>query len=307
EVERKRRLAAVALALTIEDEEDLSYKMARRLFREVDGYYLYALFSEESVRSALNYKPVPGDVFIVSYPKCGTTWLQNIVYNILHGRGAECIKHMPKPGAIKTHMPFRFQPFSADAKYIYICRNPYDCCVSFFHHTKNIYAYQFQDGTFDEFFELFIEGKPDFGDYFDHLLSWYEHRGDPNVFFLTYEDLRKDTRPWMLKIADFIGEEYGRKLKADQRLLEDILKRTSFETMKESNAIINETLMDLKDLSEDEKPVWLKHSAKTMGIEGTNQPMTGDFIRKGAVGDWKNYFSADQIKRLKERIELKTR
>lgn len=299
--------------------------MARHLFREVDGYYLHVLFPEESVRSALNYKPVPGDVFIVSYPKCGTTWLQNIVYNIFNGRdpptgvmnalrelpflevqGAECIKHMTKPGAVKTHMPFRFQPFSAVAKYIYICRNPYDCCVSFFHHTKNIYAYQFQDGTFDEFFELFIEGKPDFGDYFDHLLSWYEHRGDPNVFFLTYEDLKKDTRAWILRIADFLGEEYGRKLRADQGLLEDILKRTSLETMKEMNAKVNETLMELKDLPEDEKPGWLKHSTKTMGIEATNQPVAGDFIRKGAVGDWKNYFSADQVKRLKERIELKT-
>lgn len=34
------------------------------------------------------------------------------------------------------------------------------------------------DGTFDEFFELFISGNTDYGDYFDHLLGWYAHRWD---------------------------------------------------------------------------------------------------------------------------------
>ncbi|KAG0425719.1 hypothetical protein HPB47_027148 [Ixodes persulcatus] len=197
-------------------ERERAYSEARRghfTRTRVDGYYLHVLFPEESVRSALNYKPVPGDVFIGSRTSETTSTI---------------------------------------------------CCP----------------GT--------------------------EHRGDPNVFFLTYEDLKKDTRAWILRIADFLGEEYGRKLRADQGLLEDILKRTSLETMKEMNAKVNETLMELKDLPEDEKPGWLKHSMKTMGIEATNQPVAGDFIRKGAVGDWKNYFSADQVKRLKERIELKT-
>ncbi|KAG0443224.1 hypothetical protein HPB47_015159 [Ixodes persulcatus] len=140
------------------------------------------------------------------------------------------------------------------AKYIYICRNPFDCCVSFFYHTKAMPEYEFQDGTFDEFFEMFIEGKVDFGDYFDHVLSWYEHRNDPNVLFLTYEDLKKDTATWVLKIADFLGEEY-------EATSQDVLET----------------------------------------------PMSGEFVRKGVVGDWRNHFSADQIKRLKERIELKTR
>ncbi|KAG0443395.1 hypothetical protein HPB47_014967 [Ixodes persulcatus] len=103
---------------------------------------------------------------------------------------------MARPGAIKTHMPFQLQPYSKDTKYLYIARNPYDCCVSFFYHTKGLPRYNFADGTFDEFFEMFIEGKVDTGDYFDNLLSWYEHRNDPNVLFLTYEDLKKDTAAW---------------------------------------------------------------------------------------------------------------
>lgn len=69
-------------------------------------------------------------------------------------------------------------------------------------------GYKFQNGQFDDFFELFMEGKVDFGDYFDTLLSWYEHRDDPNVLFITYEQLKADTKEYILKIAEFMGEKY---------------------------------------------------------------------------------------------------
>ncbi|CAN7938709.1 unnamed protein product [Ixodes hexagonus] len=301
--------------------------MAKEMYREVDGYYISSGFHEECVRSAMGYKPVPGDVFIVSYPKCGTTWMQHIVYNIFKGRappsdimdtftempflemqGAESAEQMPRPGAIKTHMPFRFQPFSKDAKYIYITRNPYDCCVSFFYHTKGMPEYQFTDGTFDEFFEMFIDGKADFGDYFDHLLSWYKHRNDPSVFFLTYEDLKRDTTSWVLKVADFLGEEYGKKLRADQRALEQVLKKTNVGSMKQD---VNKGLESFFDvvmaIPEDKRPRWLNLTVAAMGEETLKKPMMTDFVRKGVVGDWKSHFSAEQVRRLKERIASKTR
>ncbi|KAH7972560.1 hypothetical protein HPB52_013431 [Rhipicephalus sanguineus] len=88
-------------------------------------------------------------------------------------------------------------------------RNPYDCCVSYYYHTKGLPEYRFQDGTFDEFFDMFLEGHVDFGHYFEHVLSWYERRFDHNVLFATYEDLKKDTAGWIMRIADFIGEEYS--------------------------------------------------------------------------------------------------
>uniref|UniRef100_A0A0K8R7V1 Putative sulfotransferase n=1 Tax=Ixodes ricinus TaxID=34613 RepID=A0A0K8R7V1_IXORI len=301
--------------------------MAEPMYREVEGYYLHVTFSDECVRSALRYKPQPGELFIVSYPKCGTTWMQHIVYDILHGRsppkdvlsfyrempflefqGADSAGDMPRPGAIKTHMPFQLQPYSKDAKYIYITRNPYDCCVSFFYHTKAMPEYRFKDGTFDEFFEMFIEGTADFGDYFDHVLSWYEHRNDPNVLFVTYEDLKKDTAAWVLKIAYFIGEEYGRRLREDQRALDAILDKTSFRIMQqEGNCSFKQLYEDIKTIPEGERPEWFSFVKKAMGEDVLQNPMNGDFVRKGVVGDWRNHFSADQVKRLKERIELKTR
>lgn len=299
--------------------------MAHEVYREVDGFYISSGFHDKCVRSALSYKPVPGDMFIVSYPKCGTTWMQHIVYNVLNGhppprdpiraamampflemQGAESLKDMPKPGAIKTHMPFNFQPFSEQAKYIYICRNPYDCCVSFFYHTRDMPEYRFQDGTFDQFFDMFLEGKVDFGDYFDHVLSWYHHRADPNVLFLAYEDLKKDTSAWVLKIADFLGEEYGRKLREDPAALGTVLDNISIKKMKENvNDGMKNFFESAQSMPDKDKPEWVRLTLEAMG--DAMGPMVGEFVRKGAVGDWRNHFSEDQVKRMKEQIAVKTR
>ncbi|XP_065294469.1 sulfotransferase ssu-1-like [Dermacentor albipictus] len=295
-------------------------------YHEVDGFNTCKSFPEECVRSALRYKARPGDLFIVSYPKCGTTWMQHIAYNIINNhppprnqllswiempflelQGAECVEDMKKPGFIKTHMSFRFQPYSKDAKYIYVARNPYDCCVAYFYHTRNMPDYRFQEGTFDEFFDMFVEGKVDFGDYFDHLLSWHAHRDDPNVLFVTYEQLKKDINAWVVKIAEFIGEEFAQKLRSDNSRLENVLLNISVKNMKETVNDSMKTLFDdLETALGTKVPKWVALIKKSIGVEACDEPMTGDFVRKGVVGDWRNHFSEDQVKRLKKRIHEKT-
>ncbi|KAH8028650.1 hypothetical protein HPB51_017868 [Rhipicephalus microplus] len=51
--------------------------------------------------------------------------------------GVGAVESMTRPGAIKTHLPFSKQPYSPQAKYVYVSRNPYDCCVSYFYHCKS--------------------------------------------------------------------------------------------------------------------------------------------------------------------------
>ncbi|KAH7941142.1 hypothetical protein HPB49_010336 [Dermacentor silvarum] len=296
-------------------------------YHEVDGLYISKGFPVECVRSALRYEVQPGDLFIVSYPKCGTTWMQHIVYNIINNKpppknqllsciempfleaqGAESVEDMKRPGPIKTHMAFRFQPYSKDAKYIYVARNPYDCCVSFFYHTRDMPDYHFKEGTFDQFVDMFVEGKVDFGDYFDQLLSWYEHRNDPNVLFVTYEQLKKDIRAWVLKIANFIGEEFGQKLRSDSSRLENVLLNISVKSMKEN---VNDSMRNMFDNFESvldgKVPKWVALTRESVGAQALVKPMTGDFVRKGVVGDWRNHFSEDHVKLLKKTIQEKMR
>lgn len=40
--------------------------------------------------------------------------------------------------------------------------------------------------------------------YFNLLPTWWPHRNDPDVFFVFYEDLKKDLKTMIKKIADFI-------------------------------------------------------------------------------------------------------
>ncbi|XP_077514742.1 sulfotransferase 1C2-like [Amblyomma americanum] len=294
-------------------------------FRDVDGVYLNYGYPEQNVRSALSYKPLDGDVFVASYPKCGTTWLQHIVYSIyrdgmspgnileflsttpfLEFMGADAVRTMPRPGAIKTHLPFNKVPYSTNAKYFYITRNPYDCSVSLFYHMKNSPPHLLENGTFGQSFEMFVEGKVDYGDYFDHVLSWYEHRADSNVLFLTYENLKKDARAWVLKIADFLGkEEYGDKLRQRPDIFDKVLDTVSFDTMREFYSGLNGWSKDFTSIPMEAIPEAMRSVMQTLGAL-FKKPITGDFVRKGIVGDWRNHFSSEQIARMKKRIALKT-
>ncbi|CAN7995495.1 unnamed protein product, partial [Ixodes hexagonus] len=294
-------------------------------YKNVDGLRVSNYRDEDVLRSALSYKPQPEDIFIVSYPKCGTTWTQYIVYYILNGgvppkdftdfllrspylevMGTEAASSMVRPGAIKTHLPFHKQPYSEHAKYIYITRNPYDCCVSFYHSFKGFPLHEHKDASFDPFFDVFVSGKVTYGDYFDHVLSWYAHRMDYNVLFITYENLKKDIKGWVLKIADFLGEEYGAKLRQEASLLNTVLRGTSFESVKK---VANEGMLNflpiLLSLPPD-KQLKSMQGYKILLHEKKRVVRQGDFIRKGVVGDYKNHFSCEQIRRLKERIEVKT-
>ncbi|KAL3199785.1 hypothetical protein MRX96_013450 [Rhipicephalus microplus] len=52
-------------------------------YKKVAGVRIPKIFNDENFRSAVNYVPRDGDLFIVTYPKCGTSWMQYIVCSIL--------------------------------------------------------------------------------------------------------------------------------------------------------------------------------------------------------------------------------
>lgn len=290
----------------------------RPLYLDFYGYRLSSAFDKALLKSALDYKPIPEDVFIVTYPKCGTTWVQHIVYLIFNKGmkpksgldflknspfiemlGADSARTMKRPGAIKAHLPFSMMPYSKDAKYIYISRNPKDCVTSFYHHTKGFSGYEFTNGTFEVFFDLFCNGETDFGDYFEHVLSWYEHRNDPNVLFLHYEQIKKDPRTEVLKIAKFLGEKYHHELLEDTTYLENVLKHSDVSAMKEyTNDSLGQFFTNPLSAAEEDVPEGLRLFHKVSQAT----PSDAKLVRKGIVGDYKTHLTPEMNDRLNVKI-----
>ena len=73
----------------------------------------------------------------------------------------------------------------------------------------------------------------EFNRFFENVGSWYEQRHQPNVLFLLYEDLKRDLRGNILKIARFLGPHYENVINANnEEILEKILENSSFKSMK---------------------------------------------------------------------------
>ncbi|KAH6925082.1 hypothetical protein HPB50_000304 [Hyalomma asiaticum] len=217
------------------------------------NYSISQFYPEENVHSALSYQPEPDDIFVVShFPLCGGTWVQLIIYHILHERappaplmeraaalphlefqGADAVRDMPRPGSIRTHLPFHLVPRVDCAKYIYVARNPYDCSVFFFEQMPSAQGKDIEEAfkTFPSFFDEFVEGRAPCGDYLGELVSWYKHRFEDNVLILTYEDLVNDNTTTVLRIADFLDDDgkYGQRLRQKGKLWKKVCAETKYE------------------------------------------------------------------------------
>ncbi|CAF3940112.1 unnamed protein product, partial [Rotaria sordida] len=227
-----------------EQTSDSNESEQNELFEIVDGICWVSDWGLRNLRFSLSYQTRPDDLFIVTYPRSGTTWMQNIVYNLLtNGQpfnvsttdffernphleidGKKCIETMRRPGAIKTHLPMHRVPYNSLAKYICVIRNPKDVCISYY-----IFYNMWPDVPkleFDRFFECFIEGYLPFGDYFEALRSAWQRRHYDNVLLVSYEEMQTESQSVIEKIANFIN------VVLNDQLLEKIMKYASFDYMK---------------------------------------------------------------------------
>ncbi|KAK3926899.1 Luciferin sulfotransferase [Frankliniella fusca] len=248
------------------------------------------------------------DVWVVSYPRTGSTWTQEMVWCIGNdldfdrakkliqqfrtprieltalldaneddfakelGDTVEMVENMASPRYIKSHLPWDLLPEEmavVKPRVVYVARDPKDMCVSYYHHCRLIYNMK---GSFEEFAELFLQDKAPVGPMWSHILGFWEKRHEPNILFLKYEDLKKDLPATIRRTARFLGKQ----LSEDGVLkLADYL---SFHNMKNNPAVNLELVM-------------AKRRSRDVAAE---KPEDLAFIRKGEVGDWKNYMT-DQL------------
>ena len=179
------------------------------------------------------YVPQPEDVFVVSQMKSGTTWMQHLVFQIIHrGQGdlvesgralysvspwlegkksvsineSRPIGTARKSRIVKTHLPAHLCPYDLAAKYIYVTRHPVSCfasCVDFI--VNNVGT---RSPGMSEFEEWYIsEDLMWWGTWADHVKGWWARAGShqDNVLFVYFEDMKRSLPFVVERVVAFLG------------------------------------------------------------------------------------------------------
>jgi hypothetical protein len=227
----------------------------RRLAARLIEWMLYALKSVGRItvwsvyqatgllqlwRHNLLYRASADDIFVVTYPKSGTTWMQQIVLQLLNHGGMtfEHINHvsphlepmlgagrvvsdLPAPRVIKSHLHYAWVP-KGPGRYIYVIRDAKDVALSYFYHHQKGRGYSL---PFRTFFESFLTGKVIGGSWFTHVKGWLANKNGLNVLVVHYEDMISNLEGEIRRVARFCN------LPIVEAELSDILLHCSFAFM----------------------------------------------------------------------------
>lgn len=251
--------------------------------------------SDEGWQKGLDYKPDPTDVFIVTPPKCGTTWMQQIVHglrtrgsmdfddisrvvpwiNMAHDVGIDIYApQVAHPRAFKTHTPLN--ELQQGGKYIVVLRNPYDALLSHYHFFEDMF---FEKGSIDLTTfarEYYIPGR----DVWKHVLAVWDHRNDDNVLVLCFETMKADLGGTIEKVAQFID------IPLDAELKQIVLKQSDIKFMQAYQDQFEDNMIREKRFAGMNLPTDTKlHKVKT-GNVGDAKSGVPDEIKKELDDLW---------------------
>jgi hypothetical protein len=233
EFKRKLKLHAVLLSPVLWLSARLSkFTFQKASFRHKGVAAPMGSCSPESFARADSYQARTDDIFVVTQMKCGTTWMQHVVYQVLlRGKGSlvesgtamyavspwiEALKSVPIEQApiigterpsriIKTHLPAELCPWSPGAKYIYVARHPVSCfasCIDFVN--TNVGAMAPPLPLFEEWY--CTHEAMWWGSWPNHVKGWWDRsRQQRNVLFVYFEDMKKDLTATIRQVAQFLG------------------------------------------------------------------------------------------------------
>jgi len=219
------------------------------------------------------------DVFVVSYPKSGNTWVRFLLGNLIKRPGDEVDFHsvhdyvpefseldrrlddLSGPRCIKSHETYN----SLYPRVVYIVRDGRDVYVSYYHYLRN----RLPDGV--SFADFLSEDTYRQGSWGKHVASWLdplEHSS--RLLLVRYEDLLADCAAQVHRLVDFVG------LDATEEEIQASVRNSSFDSM--------------------------RRLEEQRGRAYASNDKAERFVRKGKAGNWKDVFG-EQEKEIFKRFE----
>jgi aryl sulfotransferase len=206
----------------------------------------------------------PDDVFVVTPPKCGTTWMQTIVALLISGdpdvetdlsikmpwvdirfreieEVAARLEAMQSRRCMKSHTPMDGVPYGPDGHYICVFRHPLDAHFSYRKHIKNvpmgIFDQSYPEGDDDTTFKRFLDGACEGFDLdamplatiTQHYKAALALQDQPNVTLFHYADMKRDLAGVFASVAELLNIHHMPDLMAK------LVQTATFDNMK-SNA-----------------------------------------------------------------------
>src|SRR5688572_7651701 len=252
------------------------------------------------------FEPRPGDVFVCTPAKCGTTWMQTIVASLFWPAGdapgpvveispwiefeafpidevLERLEAQRHRRFVKTHTPADGIPFFPEAKYVFVGRDGRDAFMSMCNHLERfrgdvreglnaraadgVPPMPAWDGDVHGFFALWL---PLLG-LLEHVASFWARRADPNVLLVHYNDLKADLAGEMRRVADFLD------VTVPEAAWPAVVERCTFESMQARGPEIGDF---------------------GRFFEGG----TKSFIFKGTNGRWRDVLTPDELAAYARRV-----
>jgi hypothetical protein len=223
--------------------------------------------------------PRHDDLYVVSFPKSGATWMNFLMAN-LHLRMSGLNRKvtffnvhdvvpdiqstrdinqepLPFPGyrVMKSHAGFNPNYL----KVIYLVRDPRDALISYFHFLQGL-------GQFDGSLSQLVRSEQyGVAAWARHVEGWLKSPASLSIDFVRYEDLLRNPRGELLRVYGLLGHEL------DDDILEAAIEASSFEKMKTSE----------QEWNYGRRPDIISKNLK--------------FMRSGKSGEGKNSLSAEDL------------